>query len=1120
MNSPKIPLLFVYLLISSSIYAQRVMWMKPKQPIVCYGKEVEGTSHIPLPPEIQSKLAAARTTDTKTSNFIVTYQGFTPQAEAAFQKAVDIWESILVSPVDIHVTAVWTSLGNGVLGSATAGTFYANFDGAQQINTWYPVALAEKMAARDLNEPGDIDIFAQFNSSNNAWHYGLNGATPAGQYDLVTVVLHELGHGLGFLDSYNIDNNVASVGLSGTGIPVIYDLGIENGTAQNLFLTTESGTNDLRNQLTSNNLFYNSPAVKSANGNSPAKIFAPTTFSSGSSIAHLDETLFPGGSSNALMTPQIGTGESNFNPGNIVRGMFADMGWVFTYIGHQRLPNVEEVNTPFVVKAIITTDASSISSPTLVYNISGTDIEVPMTATAVQNEYEATIPSTGTASVYNYYIKVNDNQNRIYTKPGKLTTPGAGVIQNYFSFETGEDNKPPIVNHTTPGFVLPADPELIISAVISDNIGIASAVLSYSIDGVDQADINFELQDPPQDSLYHAVIDLGEGYPIGTIIRYKITVTDNSSNSNQKILPDTDFFEISVEGLGQAISVYENDFNTPSTDFFGNGFTIETPTGFSNGAIHSEHPYINGDGFQNNQRNLIYQLKFPVTLKESDAFILFDEIALVEPGEPGSVFGDEDFWDYVVVEGSIDDGETWTPFSNGYDARAHSEWLTRYNSANDGNSNSTAVGDPSIFKTRIINMLNQFDPGDEVAIRFRIFIDQTARGWGWAIDNLKIQTDIIAPKLLHQHIEYVIGGSNTPPLRALARDAGGISSFRIVFAKNNEVEQVIDAIDSLDNTFILPTGVLAAGDELRYKFIASDAAGNETMLPEDGYFTIKGVTFSSAVNQYSNNFETINPDFVGEFFEVAKPSSFNSTFLKTKNPYANGFGLDSTSSYTSTLLKPIRIAATNTLMRFDEIAIVQGQSSTIPFGTEAFNDFVIIEGSKDGGLTWLPFLNGYDAAAQPVWLSAFNNGSGGTQTLFRSRIFDLTQNGNFTTNDEVIIRFRLFADATSNGWGWAIDNLYIQDPVTGLESKSVSSISVYPNPIKDFVNVSSRLGVGEKLTLQLMQQNGQVITNEVLDGKDGEVSHQLDLSYLPNGLYLLRIIKGETTEVRKIVKLN
>jgi hypothetical protein len=1119
MKFSKISLLLFLIIISPCLHAQRVMWMKPKQAIVCYGKEVAGTSHVPLAPEIQRKLAAARTGDIKTSNFIVTYVGFTQQAMDAFQKAVDIWESILVSPVDIHVTAVWTPMAAGVLGSATAGTFYANFNGAQQLNTWYPVALAEKMAGKDLNDVGDMDIFAEFNSNNSSWHYGLTGSTPTGQYDLVTVVLHELGHGLGFLDSYNIENNVASMGLLDTGIPVIYDLGIENGNGQNLFLTTQSETENLRTQLTSNNLFYNSPAVKIANGNNAAKISAPASFTSGSSIAHLDETTFPGGSANALMTPQIGTGESNFDPGNIVKGMFADMGWVFTYINHQRLPNIEDVNVAHVVKAVITTDNGSISSPTLVYNITGTDITLPMTATAVQNEYQAIIPSTGVATTYNYYIKVNDSQNRTYTKPGKLSTPGTGVVQNYLSFETGEDNKVPTIKHNSPGFVLPSAKEVTISAVISDNIGIASAVLNYSIDGVDQPEINFELQTPQEDSVYHAIIDLGTGKPLGTIIRYKITITDNSSNSNQMILPNTDFFEIIVEGLGQPVNSYENDFNAPTTDFFGNGFTIATPSGFLDGAIHSEHPYINGLGFTDDQRELIYQLKSPIIVNENDALIVFDEIALVEPGRTGSVFGDANFYDYVVVEGSKDGGETWTPFIDGYDARAYSDWLARYNSAITG-GNSTAVGIPSLFKNRVIDMLDEFDPGDAVAIRFRFFIDISSSGWGWTIDNLKIQTDIFAPQLLHNHIDYITAGSTTPALRVLARDAVGIESFSIAYAKNGAAEQTIDATNFSDNTFVLPTGVLAAGDELSYRFVASDEAGNEATLPSTGYFSMKGVSFSAAVNQYSNTFETTTNDFVGGFFEIVKPTGFSSTFLKTKSSYANGFGLDSTSNYASTLLKPIRIADSNTLMRYDEIVIVQGQSSAIQFGTEAFNDYVIVEGSKDGGNTWLPFLNGYDATALPAWLTIFTNEGVGTQTLFRSRLIDLTQSGNFTTNDEVIIRFRLFADATNNGWGWAIDNLYIQDPVTGLESKSLSSIIVYPNPIKDFVTVNSKLASGEKLSIQVLQQNGQVITQEVLGANDGEVNHQLDLTHLPNGLYLLRINKGGATEVRKIVKLN
>lgn len=1120
MRIPNVLLSLVFLLGVESVYAQKVMWMKPKQPIVCYGVEKPGTSHVPPPELFAERLAAGKTQATKSSKFVVTYIGFTNEAREAFQRAVDIWESILVSPVDIHVTANWAPLGSGVLGSATAGTFYANFDGAQQLNTWYPVALAEKMARRDLNESGDIDIFAQFNSNNNSWHYGLNGSTPAGQYDLVTVVLHELGHGLGFLDSYNITSNVASVGLASTGVPVVYDLGIQNGTGQNLFITTQSETDELRAQLTSNNLFYNSPRVLQANGNLPAKIYAPTTFSSGSSIAHLDESTFPGGTANALMTPQIGTGEANFNPGAIVQGMFSDMGWVFTYITHTALPNVEATNSPFVVKAVITSDAGPVASPKLFYNTGGANVEVSMQATANPNEYEATIPTTGVATTYNYFIAANDNLGRTYTKPGKRTFVTTGTVQAYFSFETGEDTKAPIVNHTAPGFILSSDTSFDVDAYITDNIGIASAIVEYSIDGVDQPSIDFELQEPEQDSIYRAVIDLGVGLAVGSTIRYKIIVTDNSSNSNQKTLPEVDDFEVSVEGLGVAVNSYENDFNDPSDDFFGNGFTISTPNGFENPAIHSEHPYINGSGFPDNERNLVYQLKVPVAIKSSDAFLQFDEVVLVEPGEPGSVFGDDDFWDYVVVEGSKDGGETWTPFANGYDARAQSVWQTRYGSANDGANNSTAVGDAALFRSRVIDMLSAFDAGDEVAIRFRLFIDESASGWGWAIDNLKIQTDIVAPRILHDHVDYVEVGETLPPLRVLARDAGGIESFTLFYFKNEEAEQSIVAGDSLDFTFELPLSAMQAGDVVSYKIEVLDPAGNLTTLPVNGYFSIKTFVEQTAVTQYSTDFTNSAADFVGNLFSIEIPAGLSNDALSSAHPYPTGFGLDSTSNLVATLLRPITIASSNTLIRFDEIAIVQGQSTTIPFGTEAFNDYVIVEGSKDAGETWLPFLNGYDAASHSPWLAAFNTGNNPSSTLFRSRLIDLTENGNFQANDEVLIRFRLFTDATTSGWGWAIDNLFIQDPITGIEPFALSESSLHPNPTSNTVVFQATLKPNRVLSLQLTNCNGQRMQTTTLPTGDGNVHHTLDLQSYPVGLYLLKAFDGESTEIRKIVKID
>ena len=142
---------------------------------------------------------SGRSRDAALSTFVVTYNGFTPQAQTAFQAAVNVWASQIQSSVPIRVTANWTTLGPNTLGSAGPRHVFRNFSGAPDPNTWFPGAVANKLSGIDL-APNDDDIVANFNSSFN-WYLGTDGNAGM-QFDLMTVVLHELGHGLGFLDRW------------------------------------------------------------------------------------------------------------------------------------------------------------------------------------------------------------------------------------------------------------------------------------------------------------------------------------------------------------------------------------------------------------------------------------------------------------------------------------------------------------------------------------------------------------------------------------------------------------------------------------------------------------------------------------------------------------------------------------------------------------------------------------------------------------------------------------------------------------------------------------------------------------------------------------------------------
>ncbi len=142
----------------------------------------------------------------------------------AFQHAANIWGSILDSPVPIRIQAVFDPLNctptAATLGAAAALQWAANSPGVEVPNTWYPMALANKLAGADLSPAAD-DLISLFNSNLNGnpaciggrgWYYGLD-ANHGTDIDLIAVLLHEFGHGLGFANFVNEGTGASSLGL-------------------------------------------------------------------------------------------------------------------------------------------------------------------------------------------------------------------------------------------------------------------------------------------------------------------------------------------------------------------------------------------------------------------------------------------------------------------------------------------------------------------------------------------------------------------------------------------------------------------------------------------------------------------------------------------------------------------------------------------------------------------------------------------------------------------------------------------------------------------------------------------------------------------------------------------
>jgi hypothetical protein len=148
----------------------------------------------------------------------------------AFQHAADIWGATLTSNVTIRIGASFVPLSctasSAVLGAAGANDIFSDFPSAPKLGTWYPSALASKIAGADQSKPGEPHIVARFNSRlglfpdcmpGDGFYLGLDGRA-GDRIDLVTVLLHEMAHGLGF-QSFTDDET----GEQTEGKPSIWD---------------------------------------------------------------------------------------------------------------------------------------------------------------------------------------------------------------------------------------------------------------------------------------------------------------------------------------------------------------------------------------------------------------------------------------------------------------------------------------------------------------------------------------------------------------------------------------------------------------------------------------------------------------------------------------------------------------------------------------------------------------------------------------------------------------------------------------------------------------------------------------------------------------------------------
>ena len=321
-----------------------------------------------------------------------------------FQRAADILNNTFDIAVTVRVGSSFDPLtcssGSAVLGQAGPAAFDYNFS----TRTITPHALYNQQVGYDA-DTGTVEINAQFNSSidnndnclfNTNWYYGYD-APSGNDNSLLSVVLHEILHGMGFLSTLQSDGNSGGGWSTLEGFvegfdPYTYKLK-DASTGQ--MLTDQAAGTRSNVMRSGTNLVWSGTEANAESGNyssginsGEVQMYAPGSYKPGSSVSHFDTAMTP----NELMEPQY---TEFLDTEGLAEQLLVDIGWSYnaanapnsppslSVIGNRSLSEDGSLN---VALSATDADADSLTyslganSAALGASISGTTLSINPTA--------------------------------------------------------------------------------------------------------------------------------------------------------------------------------------------------------------------------------------------------------------------------------------------------------------------------------------------------------------------------------------------------------------------------------------------------------------------------------------------------------------------------------------------------------------------------------------------------------------------------------------------------------------------------------------------------------------------------------------------------------------------
>jgi hypothetical protein len=86
----------------------------------------------------------------------------------------------------------------------------------------------------------------------------------------------------------------------------------------------------------------------------------------------------------------------------------------------------------------------------------------------------------------------------------------------------------------------------------------------------------------------------------------------------------------------------------------------------------------------------------------------------------------------------------------------------------------------------------------------------------------------------------------------------------------------------------------------------------------------------------------------------------------------------------------------------------------------------------------------------------------------------------FAAGQTILVRFRLYSDASVNKWGWAVDNLEIQDRITDVNGQAGVPATFalsqnYPNPFNPATTIRYAIPTASRIAIKIFDVIGRQV---------------------------------------------